>query len=81
MAKVNSMSRKLTAPQCLFETTSNTTAVDVRKLAVRTRVAGNGTAVRGIDACDAIATMTTRTRQSERRAIGGGIAVGESPAH
>jgi hypothetical protein len=46
-----------------LECALSTTAVDAKNLVVRNRVAGSGTAVRGIDACDAIATMTTRTRE------------------
>jgi hypothetical protein len=60
---------------------ASTTAVDTKNLEVRSRVAGSGTAVRGIGACDAMPTRTARTRWSERRAIRDGIAVGESPAH
>jgi hypothetical protein len=63
------------------QTTLSTTAVDTKNLEVRSRVAGSGTAVRGIGACDAMPTRTARTRWSERRAIRDGIAVGESPAH
>lgn len=59
----------------------STTAVDIVKHEVRSRVAGSGAAGRGTGACAAMPTRTTRTRWSERHAIGGDTSTGGSPAH